>query len=446
MSKVKWILLFFIIVNYCFSAYSQNDTSCCNLLQINTSSDEYLPFLIDSTLIFTSNKKNTCEGQNLEFTEKVYWAIKEKGVWSEGKKYGYKWNSDNNTALVGISSMYYYLYRSYWKDNGEIFITKRGLEPKSLQKTNQIKKLSYICSDFDENSITSNKEDTMYFTSNRNGNYDIFMQTKADSAICLDILNSPLSEKDVFISSDNKTLYFSSDRVGGKGGYDIYKTTKINNKWTSPILVHGKDINTKFDDRDFRWYNDYTMFLSSNRENGLGGFDIYFISISNKKTIVKELVKDSSIVVDSIPIITNSLKQERNELIDKLKALDLFPFRGELQLGAYQQISSVLSFKKTFSCINKENIRIDTLKLEGSFFYKFIINKVFTDVNEAINIQIDIINRHCLPELDFKDMPFIGLLDKKGKRFAIFWKKDEFENKKVFYIYSNGKQIWKEGN
>ena len=43
-------------------------------------------------------------------------------------------------------------------------------------------------------------------------------------------------------------------------------------------------------------------------------------------------------------------------------------------------------------------------------------------------------------------MPFIGLLDKKGKRFAIFWKKDEFENKKVFYIYSNGKQIWKEGN
>ncbi len=40
-------------------------------------------------------------------------------------------------------------------------------------------------------------------------------------------------------------------------------------------------------------------------------------------------------------------------------------------------------------------------------------------------------------------MPFIGVLDKEGNRFAIFWKREEFSKQHIFYIFKNGKQIWK---
>lgn len=441
MYKVKYTLLLFVGVIWGMSARSQSDTSCTNLFQINSSSDEYLPFLVDSTLFFTSNRKNTQEGQTLEFTEKVYWSAKKQGKWSVGKKTRYKWNSDNNTALVGVSPTYYYYYRSYWRNNGELFRAKRKSDTINLWKANRLKKLSHICSDFDENSITTNKEDTFYFVSNRNGNYDIFMQTSSNDPLSLDILNSQFSEQDVFIDSDGKSLFFCSDRPGGKGGFDIYKTNKINNLWTSPVLVQFKDVNTESDDRDFRWYNDSAMLLSSNRKNGLGGFDIYLISIIHKDTA--KIIIDTIPVVDTTVIIDTVRKEQRDELIEQMKSLGLFPFRGELQLGAYKYISQVLVFKKIYTCIEKEDIRVDTQKVESIILHKFIVNKIYTDIDEAINAQLEIINRHCLPDKDFEDMPFIGLLDQSGNRYAIFWKKDEFDNKKIFYIYSDGKQIWK---
>ncbi|MFH0866935.1 MAG: hypothetical protein V1904_12125 [Bacteroidota bacterium] len=440
MYKVKFTLLIFVGVVWGISAQSQSDTSCTNLFQINSSSNEYLPFLMDSMLLFTSDRKNTQEGQTLEFTEKVYWSAKKQGKWSAGKKTGYKWNSDNNTALVGISPAYYYYYRSYWRNNGELFRAKRKSDTVNLWKANPLKKLSNICSGFDENSITTNKEDTIYFVSNRNGNYDIFMQTGNDSPLPVNILNSEFSEQDVFIESNGKTLFFCSDRPGGKGGFDIYKTNKINNQWASPVTVQYNDANTESDDRDFRWYNDSTMFLSSNRKNGLGGFDIYLISITRNDTA--KIIIDTIPVVDTI-IIDTIRKEQRDELIGQMKTLGLFPFRGELQLGAYKYISQVLVFKKIYNCIEKEDIRIDTQKVESFLLHKFIVNKIYTDIDEAINAQAGIINRHCLPDKDFEDMPFIALLDQSGNRYAIFWKKDEFDNKKIFYIYSNGKQIWK---
>jgi len=46
-------------------------------------------------------------------------------------------------------------------------------------------------------------------------------------------------------SSDGRTLYFISDRPGGNGGYDIYKSIKNEKgEWGSPINL-GPKINSK---------------------------------------------------------------------------------------------------------------------------------------------------------------------------------------------------------
>lgn len=53
-------------------------------------------------------------------------------------------------------------------------------------------------------------------------------------------VNSKEQEITPFLATDNKTLFFSSDRRGGKGGYDIYMTVRLDDSWknwSKPINV-----------------------------------------------------------------------------------------------------------------------------------------------------------------------------------------------------------------
>ncbi|MEZ4826030.1 MAG: OmpA family protein [Bacteroidia bacterium] len=44
-------------------------------------------------------------------------------------------------------------------------------------------------------------------------------------------VNSPGSDASPFIAADNKTLYFASDREGGLGSFDIYVTRRLDDTW-----------------------------------------------------------------------------------------------------------------------------------------------------------------------------------------------------------------------
>jgi hypothetical protein len=479
MIKILYIILLFALLLSGVNLYSQRERTFINIRQINSINDDYLPFLVDSSLFFTSTRRNTREGHTLEFSEKVYYSLKKNGKWCDAKKMGYKWNSDNNTALVGVSHDYYFFYRSYWRNNGEIFSAIRMPYDTIECKAFKLNKLTKICTSFDELSATANIGDTIFFVSNRNGSYDIFMQTDDKDPVSLDSLNSEFDEQDVFLSPDSKSVFFSSNRTGGNGGFDIYKSDKINDHFSIPSLLQIKNVNSEADDRDFRSYNDSTMFFSSDREGGQGGFDIYMFSYpmsdsvklkidsasgadtvnkvvakikqeSQAKSLTK--TKEDSIIKEPLTIKTNfkessvvfdTLKEKRDELIAQLKELGLIPFKGEVQLGAYRFIKNPDLFRKKFSCVNNESIRLDMQKVDTVTIYKFIINKLYTDIDSALEKQYKIINFHCFPEQNFSDMPFIALIDENRNRYAIFWKKDEFVNKKVFYIFQNGKQIWK---
>lgn len=98
-------------------------------------------------------------------------------------------------------------------------------------------------------------------------------------------INTPASEVTPAIHSDNITLYFSSDRSGGLGGYDVYVTQMLQDlsasgndeesKWKRPTNL-GKPYNSTFDDEyPTVVRNGNFMYFASNRENGQGSFDIY---------------------------------------------------------------------------------------------------------------------------------------------------------------------------
>ncbi|MEE4214244.1 MAG: hypothetical protein V2I34_04210 [Bacteroidales bacterium] len=79
-------------------------------------------------------------------------------------------------------------------------------------------------------------------------------------------------------------MVFASDRPGGEGGYDLYYSLYQNEQWSEAVNF-GSRINSPYDEYrpiiinegiDMNW--DMLIF-SSDRPGGKGGFDLYFVGI-----------------------------------------------------------------------------------------------------------------------------------------------------------------------
>jgi outer membrane protein OmpA-like peptidoglycan-associated protein len=98
-------------------------------------------------------------------------------------------------------------------------------------------------------------------------------------------LNTPkYLESTASITPDGKTIYFASDRLGGQGGLDIYKTTlQANGSWSAPANL-GVPVNTKADeDAPFIHPDQKTLFFTSNGHNSMGGRDIFMSKFVGEK-------------------------------------------------------------------------------------------------------------------------------------------------------------------
>jgi len=89
-------------------------------------------------------------------------------------------------------------------------------------------------------------------------------------------INTEYEECNASISPDGKTLYFSSDRPGGQGGYDIWVSTlKANGKWSEPKNL-GSTVNTSgWEGVAFVAADGVTLFFSSNGHGGFGNADVF---------------------------------------------------------------------------------------------------------------------------------------------------------------------------
>ena len=88
-------------------------------------------------------------------------------------------------------------------------------------------------------------------------------------------VNTKYWETQPCLSADGNTLYFVSNRPGGKGKADIWVSTKINGKWSQPVNL-GDSINSPGDEMSpFLHFDDKTLYFSSNYWPGIGGMDIF---------------------------------------------------------------------------------------------------------------------------------------------------------------------------
>jgi outer membrane protein OmpA-like peptidoglycan-associated protein len=101
-------------------------------------------------------------------------------------------------------------------------------------------------------------------------------------------LSSPADDYSPFLSPDQKTLYFSSDRFSKDkvGGTDIYKSTRLDEtwlNWSEPVNL-GKAINTGAGDAYFSIDTHGNIFTarSGARVDG-GNFDLFILKPRNVK-------------------------------------------------------------------------------------------------------------------------------------------------------------------
>lgn len=88
-------------------------------------------------------------------------------------------------------------------------------------------------------------------------------------------INTAGWESQPSISADGRTLYFVSNRKGGYGGYDIWRSTITSNGWGEPENL-GPNINTSYDEQSpFIHPDDSTLYFSSNGWPGMGGKDLF---------------------------------------------------------------------------------------------------------------------------------------------------------------------------
>ena len=98
-------------------------------------------------------------------------------------------------------------------------------------------------------------------------------------------INSKYHESSACLSPDGNVLYFVSDKPGGYGGRDIYKS-----QWNSRQLQWdaaenlGNAINTSYDEEGVFMHPDgKTLYFSSKGRNSMGGYDVFFSVFENGK-------------------------------------------------------------------------------------------------------------------------------------------------------------------
>ncbi len=82
-------------------------------------------------------------------------------------------------------------------------------------------------------------------------------------------INTTENEATPFYFADDKTLYFSSDGLPGLGGYDVFKSSKQDGKWSEPEHM-GYPLNSSYNDV-YYFIDNQTLnaYLSSNRLGSL---------------------------------------------------------------------------------------------------------------------------------------------------------------------------------
>jgi Tol biopolymer transport system component len=262
---------------------------------VNSKFPEYEPFLTpdESSLIFNSKRDGFGNYQDLDgsFFESAMISNEKDGEWAAPVLLSANINVDENDAVVGISADgTKILSWQSLKLNGNIYLSEAKGEswnaPVELGANINSKAMERgACFTPDGN--------TMFFVSDRKGGLggtDIYRSDKGADGIwgpAINVgntINTPYDEASPVMSQDGTTLYFASNGHQTMGGFDIVMANyNATDKSFGTVSNLGYPINSPDDETSYYpSITGKTAYYSATRKEGLGGLDIYMITFNDK--------------------------------------------------------------------------------------------------------------------------------------------------------------------
>lgn len=287
---------------------------------INTDNSEYVPVIAsdESFLIYTYRGERSMGGKQDarnrpdpegEYYEDIFISYRIGDHWLFPEPLG-NINTINHDAAIALSvdGQKLFVFKATKKDKGDIYISYlNGLDWSVPERLN-----ANINTNYWEGSITmSSDEKTIYFTSARPGGFggrDIYKSIKqADGSWgqALNLgpsINTQYNEDAPFLHPNSKLFYFSSEGHNSIGGYDIFKSELRHDSLAAPVNL-GFPINTSSDDKYISIScNGAHAYYSSGVDEGLGQQDIYAITpgIAGKKPQIA--VVKGKVTADEKPV------------------------------------------------------------------------------------------------------------------------------------------------
>jgi len=275
---------------------------------INSKYPDYVPAISadETVLVFTSRRKGGTgddekspkkDPQDNQYFEDIYISVKaDDTTWTTPQILaGSGINTESHDAAVGLSpdGQELFIYKVTGKDGGDLYqstlVGSVWSAPKNLGP-------NINTASWEPSASTTSDEKVLFFTSDKKGGFggrDIYMaKVEPDAFFALAVylgpnIPPPLAVDAPFIHADGKTLYFSSKGHTSMGGFDIFYCT-INTE-TGDISAEPKNIgypiNTSGDDVFFVWSADNKRaYFSSAREGGYGDKDLYLLERDEAKS------------------------------------------------------------------------------------------------------------------------------------------------------------------
>ena len=394
---------------------------------VNSPYNDFAPAVRDAqTLVVTSGRVNSNrrlidERYGEAFTDNLYFQ-KTDEVWEDKTRKGFSITNtvynDGSGSFTKKGDQYFFTIC-----DAKCRIYETHLENDKWTKPVSLNELINYPEAESKQPAISPGGDTLYFASNRPGGYgqfDIWMSIDAgENQWGLPVnagrqINTKVNDLTPALSDIPSVLFFSSEGHPGYGGYDLFVAKKTSRGDT--VLYNLNFPFNSVKDDCFIAFNRQEIFWSSNRAGGKGGFDIYAgqnisaiglvskLSLKNRNdsrrgTLISRTARSENIHLlasrNEETIDYNNLTYERKSAVNRMVENRLN------NVGNNPEDFSELSTDE-FEMLNEiSHLRFQTLLLKQKYASTLLTEVLRNEEAGAVSVTGQLIDSHSGSSLNF---------------------------------------------
>lgn len=258
---------------------------------VNSRFDDMCPVVTpDNNLLYFSSNRNYVKEYEAYIYSGQYSEKKKNGAWQSAVQIPISSYDDEN--VVGSSpdgnKMLVYANGDYATHDIKMY-TRKGAKFTKAPATDLPADMN--TDDMEMGACLTADGNTIYFASNRpggRGGLDLYVSHRGldgkwgPSQNLGTTINTEYDENYPTLSPDGRTLYFASKGHACIGGYDIFRAgfNESSGTWFNPRNM-GFPLNTPLDDTKITFASDGTAYIAAKRKEGVGNLDIYRVDFAD---------------------------------------------------------------------------------------------------------------------------------------------------------------------